>query len=297
MARAIFARARWGMFMVKLNPLLKTQFKAALRNYHQTLWRSSLSGEIDFIIRTVGSFQKLNIHGGKQSLKTRSKRIHLSPQVRFYQYGLLFPGKHTTVEMGDLFFIYKHFLNGVLDAYRGIIVQAKYTKGKKKLWKIDTDQFYFLAKWPSFMMVRPAFKKIYSIKPRALTWATYGFVGPNATKYPLYYSSTRILRHAKKVPSTKSFSFPIGSGVGWDSSTSFLLKFVQGLVGENLLSSTEVKAFVDDLYVVVKWKPDPPDETEWDDGKNEENEGFGVVEFTVTTQQREQWHSHAIRPF
>ena len=271
--------------MMKLNPLLKTQFRAALSNYHQSLWRPPLSGELDFIDRTVASFQNLNIPAGRQSLKTRSKRIHLTPQVRFYRYGLLFPSKHTTVEMGDLLFIYKHYLNGVLDAYRAIIVQAKYTKGKKRSWRIDTNQFYFLAQWPSFRIVRPAFKKTYAIKPRALTWATYGFVGPSAIRYPLYYSSTRMLRHKKTVPSTKSFSYPVKSGIGWDSSTSFLLKFVQGLVGENLLSSMKVKVFVDDLYIVVKWKPDPPGEPEWNDGKNEENEGFGVVEFTVTSEQ------------
>lgn len=274
--------------MVKLNPLLTTQFKAALSNYHQSLWRTTLSGEIDFIDRTVTSFQNLKIPAAIQSLKTRSKRIHLTPQVRFYRFGLLFPNKHTTVEMGDLLFIYKHFLNRVLDAYRAILVQVKYTKGKAKSWKIDTDQFYFLTQWPSFMIVRPAFKKMYFIKPRTLSWATYGFVGPNAARYPLYYSSTRMLHHTKTVPSTKSFSFPVQSGIGWDSSTSFLLKFVQGFIGENLLSSTTVKAFVDDLYIAVRWKPDPPGEPEWNDEKNEENEGFGVVEFTVTSEQGEQ---------
>jgi len=274
--------------MVKLNPLLKTQFRAALSNYHQSLWRRPLSGEIDFIDRTVASFQNLNLPAVNQSLKTRSKKIHPIPQVRFYRYGLLFPTQHTTVEMGDLFFVYKHFLNGALDAYRAIIVQAKYTKGNKRSWKIDPDQFYFLTQWPNFRIVRPAFRKTHTIKPRALTWATYGFVGPNATRYPLFYSSTRMLRRKKNVPPTKSFSFPVQSGIGWDSSTSFLLKFVQGLVGENLLSSTKVKAFVDDLYIAVKWKPDPPGEPKWTDEKYEENKAFGVVEFTVSTERGEQ---------
>ena len=268
--------------MMKLNPLIKMQFKTALSNYHQSLWRPSLSGEIDFIDRTVASLQNLNIRAGRQSLDTRSKRIHLTPQVRFYRHPLLFPRKYTTVEMGDLLFVYKHFLNGVLDAYRAIIVQAKYTKEKKKSWKIDADQFYFLTQWPRFKIIRPMSKIWRSIKPRALTWASYGFVGPNAIRYPLYYSSKRMLRYKKTVPSTKSFSFPVQPGIGWDSSTSFLLKFVQGLVGENLLLNTRVKTFVDDLYVIAKWKPDPPGELERYDDKNDENEGFGVVEFTVS---------------
>jgi len=276
-----------GTYMVKLNPQLKTQFKAALSNYHRSLLKPTLSGEIDFIKQTVASFQNLRISAGGQFLNTRSKRIHSTPQVRFYRSPLLLPRKHTTVEMGDLFFIYKHFLNRVLDTYRAIIVQAKYTKGKKKSWKIDTDQFYFLTQWPRFRIIRPMSKRWRFIKPRALTWASYGFVGSRATRYPLYYSSTRMLRYKKSVPSTKSFSFTVKSGIGWDSSTSFLLKFVQGLVGENLLSSTKVKAFVDDLYTIVKWQPDPPGELEWNDDENEENEGFGVVEFTVVSEQSE----------
>ncbi len=45
---------------------------------------------------------------------------------------------------------------------------------------------------------------------------------------------------------------------------------------------------MDDLYIVVKWKPDPPGELEWHEDENEENEGFGIVEFTVTSEQSEQ---------
>lgn len=55
-----------------------------------------------------------------------------------------------------------------------------------------------------------------------------------------------------------------------------------------MLSSKKVKAFVDDLYITVKWKPDPPGELEWKDDKYEENEAFGVVEFTVSTERDEQ---------
>jgi len=47
----------------------------------------------------------------------------------------------------------------------------------------------------------------------------------------------------------------------------------------------KVKTFVDDLYTIVKWKPDPPGELEWNEKKNEENEGFGVVEFTVISER------------
>ena len=207
---------------MKLNNVLKGKFKSALDTYHRSLWNPSLSGEIDFIDRTVKGFQTLSRSSGNQSFKTRSKKIHLTPQAQFYRYGLLFPNVHTTVEMGDLLFIFKHFSNGSLDAHRGILVQVKYTKGKEKSWKIETDQFYFLTQWPKFRIVKPKFNKWYSTKPTALTWATYGFVGQYAVNYPVYYSSSRMLRTKRSVLSTKSFTFSIKTSIGWDSSTSYL---------------------------------------------------------------------------
>lgn len=270
--------------MIQFNSSFKTQFRAALTNYHQSLWNLPLSREMDFIDRTVASFRNLNIRSEQHNLKTRSKRIHLTPQVRFYRSPLLLAGKHTTVEMGDLLLIFKHFLNGTLNAYRGIIVQAKYTKGNKRSWKIDADQFYFLTQWPRFQIARPTSKTWHAIKPRAFTWATYGFVGLNATGYPIYYSSARMLRRKRTVPPTKSFSFSVQSRSGWDSSTSFLLKFIQGFVGENLLSNAKAKAFVHDLYTIMRWKPDPPGDLEWDEENSKESEGFATIEFTVSTE-------------
>jgi len=189
--------------------------------------------------------------------------------------------------MGDLLFIYKHFMNGVLDSYRGILVQAKYTKGKRRAWKVATKQFYFLAQWPIFEIVKPRFNKRYLIKPRALTWSAYGFVGQNATRYPIYYSSDRMARHKGGIPSTKSFTFHVKSDYSWDCSRSFLMKFAQGLVGENLLINQNTKSLVDDLYVVMGWKPDPPGEPKWDDVSPKDDEGFGIVELTVSSEGKE----------
>ena len=117
---------------MRLNPTLKIGFKTALWNYHKSLWNPPLIKEIDFIERTVSSLQNINLASGQQSLTTRSKKIHLTPQVRYYPYGLLHPNKHETIEMGDILFIYKHFLNGILDAHRGVLVQVKFTKKKRK---------------------------------------------------------------------------------------------------------------------------------------------------------------------
>jgi hypothetical protein len=273
--------------MVKLHPQLKAQFKAALSNYHKTLRSRFLRREIDFIDLTVASFQNLNFFAGNQNLKTRSKRIHLTPQVRFCRYGFLFPNKSITVEMGDLLFVFKHFLDGVLEGYRAVIVQAKYTADNKRTWKIDTNQFYLLTEWPSFRIVRPTFNRLYSLKPRAFSWAMYGFVGPNAANYPIYYSSERMLRQIVSIPKTNPWNFDVQPLSGWDSSTSFFSKFIQGFAGENLLSNPAHRALVNDLYIVAGWKPDPPEEPRWEN-MNAEKKGFGIVEFVVASREREE---------
>lgn len=270
---------------MKLNRVLKKRFRSVLDSYHRSLWRSPLSGELDFIDRTVSSFHKRRISVAKQSLTARSKRIHLTPKVKFSRSG--FPmSQAITKELADLLVTYKYFVNGVLQAHRAILIQSKYTGKKNRSWKIDTDQFYFMTQWPKFKIVSPArFTKPYSVKPKTLTWSTYGFVGPNAVRYPVYYSSTRMLRARSSIPSSKTFSFTLQSPIGWDSSTSFLLKFVQGFVGENLLSSLTVKKLVHALYVIAGWKLDPPGELEWNNEESEEKEGFGVVEFTVRAEE------------
>lgn len=186
--------------------------------------------------------------------------------------------------------VYKHYLNGVLDASRASIVQAKYTPGNKRTWKIDTDQFYFMTQWPSFRILGATSKRWHSIRPRALTWGGYGFVGPKATRYPLYYSSARMLRSKTTALGTNSFNFPAVAGIGWDSSTSFLMKFAQGLIGEDL-SNTRVKSLVDEIYRHLRLRPDPPgDPPENPESHNERDKqkfAFGIVEFVVTSEERE----------
>ena len=266
---------------MKLNESLKSNFKSILHDYHDSLGNPSLTGELDFINRTVVSFQQVNISSGKQKLKTRSKKFNRTQKIRFYPYGPLFPDKYTTVELGGLLFIHKHILKDEVDSHRATIIQLTFTKSKKKLWTIDTNLFSFLTQWQRFKMT-PAFSKWYLLKPKMLTWATYGFLGPHISKYPFYYSSKRMFNYMTTLPSTSSFNFPVNIRIGWDSSTSFLHKFVQGLVGENLLTNAPIKSFVYDMYSLFKWKPNHQRELKMIEVNNGEK-CFGIIEFTVTS--------------
>ena len=84
------------------------------------------------------------------------------------------------------------------------------------------------------------------------------------------------------LPTTQSFNFPVNTQTGWDSSTSFLHKFIQGLVGENLLTNTSIKSFVDDMYSLVKWKTNHKRDLKMTEAKNGDR-CFGIIEFTVTS--------------
>jgi hypothetical protein len=266
---------------MKLNESLKSNFKSILHDYHESLGNPSLTGPLDFINRTIVSFQQVNISSGTQKLKIRSKKISRTQKIRFYPYGPLFPDKYTNVELEGLLFIHKHILKGKVDSYRATTIQVVFTKSKEKLWTINTNQFSFLIQWQRFK-IAPAFSKWYSLKPRMLTWATYGFLGPHISKYPFYYSSKRMFNYTTTLPTTQSFKFPVNTRIGWDSSTSFLHKFVQGLVGENLLTNTSIKLFVDDMYSLVKWKSNHKKELKMSEAKNGDKY-FGIIEFTVTS--------------
>lgn len=267
-----------------LNSVLYEKFKLVLDRYHQSLWRSPLSGEKDFVNRTLNSFQNLTLTGQQQVLTIRSQKPFWKPLVKYFPYGLLFPERYVTIMLGNLLLKCKHKMVGRLISHRAILVNVKFTKGEKKTWRISSNQFNFLNKWFNFQIMKPEGDQWYSLKPTTLTWSTYGFIGSNVTNYPIYYSADRVLRQNESSSPSKSFQFVLGRSIGWDSSTSFLIKLVKGLIGENLLLNNKVKMFVEDLTEAKQ-------ETLFLRDKSEmrkqfaEDQGFGVVEFILESEE------------
>jgi len=242
--------------------------------------------EGDFVSRTVNAFKDFSPSGGGQSLSTRSVEIHRKPIVDFTP--LSSPSSppfpfDTKREIGDLLFVYKYFLRNKLVAHRASIVQAKYTKGTRESWTIDTGQFYLMSYWPGFRIMKPKPRdsKTYKCTPKTRSWATYGFIGPNAVHYPLFFSSRKILSRYP-MPQSEHFSFDLGSMPNiWVYSAGYLSKFLQSAIGENLLTNSKIRDFVEDLYKIVNLHPDPPGEFEWNDQETEEGKGFGIIEFRI----------------
>lgn len=269
-----------------LNNLIINRLKNSLRSYHSSLENPPLVNEVDFIKRTVTAFQNLNYTAGGQTISSRSIIIHSKPIIQYYPKGPLFPHIFRRVEMGDILLVSKQVIDGVLESYRGSIIQAKFTKRMKRTWKVNSNQFFFLSEWPVFTIYRPRIKKQYFTEPNASTWSVYGFVGQRATKFPIYYSSKRMVNHLGGIPTKKSFSYSVKPNFSWDCGSSFLLRILLGYLGENLLTNIGVASFVDDLYIMMGLKPDPPEVTKWDPEKSNLREGFGIIEVTISGDQQ-----------
>lgn len=269
------------MDYMKLNPYVRNQINNILKNYHNSLINPQLTREIDFLDRTENILKSINVSSKLQSVSTRSKKIHSTPKVRFLRNPLQ-PSSNVTTELSDLLFVVKHFLNGKLVEHRALLGQIKFTSQKSKRWNIDTNQFFLMSQWPKFQIVSPArFVKSFHVKPKTRTWATYGFVGPLATKYPIYFSSSRILGMTGNIPTKKKFSFHPTPSYGIDSSSNFIIRLFQGSIGENLLANYSAMELISALYVLIGWKTDPPNELEWNSKEENEDGGLRIVEITV----------------
>ena len=141
--------------------------------------------------------------------------------------------------------------------------------------------------WPPFQLVKPAkFSNVYVLEPWTRSWAIYGFVGPNAIEYPVYFSAQR-MQEVYPMPASAHFSFNLNRMPAiWVYGVGLLSLFLQSFIGENLLSNPGIKSFVDDLYKTAGLLPDPPGEFEWNDQQSDEEKGFGIIEFTVAEEKR-----------
>lgn len=72
----------------------------------------------------------------------------------------------------------------------------------------------------------------------------------------------------------------------WVYNFGFLSKLLQGSIGEDLFANMEIKVLIEDLYKLANLLPDPPGELQWDNEKSEDEEGFGIIEFTSKDESR-----------
>lgn len=260
---------------------LKNKIRKMLDIYHSNLKSPQLTGELDFINRSVRFLGNAYGTHAYETFITRSKNIDKSPIAEFFhQVSCPNPSRR---EIADILLVSKIIHYGRLVRYRAILVQSKLTKNPQTKWSgVDSAQFYLVLNWPSFTRVKPKPLKQYVLEPKSMLWGTYAFVGPNVLNYPIYASPSKILRNNPNIFAQKSFTYTPQNLNGYNTSPSFLMRLIEGQLGEDLLKNIAIRDFVEELYRMVDLSPDPPDEFKWDDVRREDKtERFGVIEFTT----------------
>lgn len=269
--------------MIKIHPTLKNQFRTFLRQYHLQITNPRLQNEIDYIDKTVAAFQNINITTETQKLRTRSAKIHQTPLATFIPCTAAFNKPKIDKEIADILLVYKHFTKNILDVHRASLIQAKFSRNKKRIsWNnIDSGQFCLLATWPTFQITSPLrFLRQYTLLPRNRTWSMYGLVGPKIVYLPIFYSSERMLIERGAFPLGKYFTFRANPTV-FDYSNSFFMLFVLGCIGENLLTNSQILQFIIDLYIIAGLKPDPPGDYEEVTETQIKKRSFGIIEIII----------------
>jgi hypothetical protein len=264
-----------------LNAQLKKRIRQMLANYHANLISPPLNGELDFIKRSVLFLGNAYGTNGYETFITRSANIDKSPIVEFlHQVHCQNP---THREIGDILLVSKIIHYGRLVRYRAILVQSKLTKNQQMRWAgVDTAQLFLISMWPSFLRVKPQPRKSYDLSPESLLWGAYAFVAPNVLNFPIYSSPSKILEQNPSIFSQKSFTFVPSNLNGYNTSPSFLMRLIECQIGEDLLTNSNIRNFVEELYRMVDLAADPPDEFYWNqDLERDPEKGFGIIEFAT----------------
>jgi hypothetical protein len=262
-----------------LNPTTKHDIRRFVNGYVRSVQHYPFTSEIDYIRKTVQYFSNRSLGPPNGRIVTQASEIHGTPKVEYFSQWI---NDLVEIEFADLIFVYKHIINRVIVEKRAVFVQCKYTKSSGYDWDIQQNQFDFLSTFPCFRFSSPRHPKIYYIEPNAISFAMYGFGAAWTPSTPIYQPAKRILKNRANKPHVKTkFNYLVNPILGWDSSQSFLLRLMQGRLGENLMKNDLVDDLFKDLYVAVGMTPDPPDDLKFIELKDKNEKGIALIEIKI----------------
>jgi hypothetical protein len=111
----------------------------------------------------------------------------------------------------------------------------------------------------------------------------YGLGANQIPITPIYQPAKRILNNRTGRPWVKTkFAYSVNPIRGWDSNHSFLLRLMQGRLGENLINNPAADDLIRDLYIAVHLTPDPPDDMVFDKiNSTSPEKGIGLIEIKI----------------
>lgn len=267
-----------------VTPLTRVAIEQLVMGYERAVMGRSFQNEIDYIRRTLAFFSQQRLGPRNHRVETQASVIHGSPRIEYISQ---LTNQPVHVEFADLIFVFKHYFNQNLVEKRGLFVQCKY-EPTGYTWHIDQEQFDFLSSYPQFRFWRPLRNNWYTINPVAISWAMYGFGAQIAPNTPIYQPVERIRQNAINIPRGRH-NFPYNiNPLGWDSNRSFLLRLMQGRLGENLLRNADMATLIHDLYIAVHLAPDPPSDMEFDkDIPTDAKSGIGLIEIRINEENND----------
>lgn len=288
-----------------ISDTLVSKFGHKISSFQNREEFADFDGEIPFIDKTIQVLDNIRINDGALSLHSATKRIHLTPRVRFKCEAAK---GFKDAELADLLLITTFIENGSVVGRNTILSQAKHANDDDyktlRQWTPDPYQFYLLYFANEFKPVKPAIDNWYSIPKRWNSLRTYSFASD--FWLPFFHSTvgmTDIFDPDKMKTTDYKYDRTDTPPSGYQSMTGYLRQFVRGRYGHRFSETGPIGEFYKDLFNSTKdfKKSTSPDRlvtskdlTRTDGGKpgNEdpevppeqsvgEDEGMGVVNFVV----------------
>jgi hypothetical protein len=278
--------------MIYLPNYVKDTMYHLSRIYQHQILLTPIKDERDFIKKTVDFFSTVPpIHNPSFSISFRSKKTD-NTYFAWLQHPRRNCNNPDKEELGDFLLIVKFFSNGQYLGKTATLIQAKFSQ--KNNWTIDNRQFDFMLNFPDFTLgnkrsqiLNPLYNRIFSLKPRKITWSNYVFANPQNNQ--ISQTTHRINRNVgprSSYLSRSSFSYTPESR--YSSFQTFLYNLMISRYGEFLLptDTSDINALINTIYRHNNWDPDPPAEFVNENQQVDDDDlGFGIIEIIVKTNQ------------
>jgi hypothetical protein len=247
--------------------------------------------EVIFFKKLLDEFRTrfTNFPAGQLQINCRTAEVHQKPIVQTDQFGC---------ELADLLVVVKfRTASGVIES-KSVLYQVKMCNAGTLRATIDQRQLTLLTEWPRFQFGRRANgnPELFSIQPRTIEFGSYliGQRGPKDKQwlssplfpwfcYPCYGvapSALTVKREGPKSVNCDSIPEPC-------SDVCNMIRHLVFDLGEPHVFNPDVQRLVDALYRYVELSPDPPKEfDEYTKETGRDEIGFGVIEFSVTLEQK-----------
>jgi hypothetical protein len=247
--------------------------------------------EVKFFRKLLQEFRTrfANFSADGLQITSRVAEVHRKPIVQTGQF---------RCELADLLVTVKFRLGGSITERKSILYQVKMCKANTLTATIDQNQLTLLTDWPQFQFGRLANGKsaVFNIEPHTTEFGSYLIAqrGPKdkgwlrTIPFPWFcYPSYGLAPSALTVKREGPNGFNCESIPEPCSDVCNIVRQLVFEIGEPHAFNAEVQRLVDSLYRYVGLSSDPPNEFDKYTRETGEDEiGFAVVEFVVSTEKR-----------